>query len=1267
MVGELLQKIRDWKPDVPLTPEQTPAQAVMEPLRQYGLEGLSPKAKVYAVKQPRQWLKTAYTHKAVQEQYGEQPLDLLEEARHAVSKGSKGLMWLLEQFDRPQDAAFSVIDEYLAGNRDPEAIFARAKQNWRGQDTTSFEDILEHMTPEAQDTLTKASNFFYVLGNKLLSQTTAGLPISVAEAAPADWEGVQKFWGTVGDFVLDPLLFAGGAGGLLAKGAKGLTVAGKAAGLARGMQIGAHVIDPSRAALWGGKKVAGAAGTAIRKWPTGEAALRKTVWRGTGIKEVDELLKKVGSEKSWIESGLLDDVRQAHKLTKPYQGKYPLLKLAEERRGIDEVLRFVDAVQSGEIKNVNMFMSFDKFSNYEAVRSLLKMPQADKEGLRQAVKALRGVFDKDQMLKIQRGQEAADLAMAPTQRKERYEALAKKALKNAYDEASAVKAQEIKDVKLALKYQKSTMKKTLGANRYAQLMKRAVATDYDLDVLRREFGKEYLKGTYDILSEMSGGASAIKSLEINLKAAATSIALQDARFLKYQTRVMDQVRAIEMLPNYVPHMATSEAMRDLARMTGMKGREVRNALADPTTASDIHRMWRDKKTMRALSLEEVQKAISEGKYKKLQKGPVVKEIADIAAYEPTGIIYKSEHLGGKIIRTIRKKPRELAEFFDTDVPVVMTIQAQRTARSLTASDYINEAMRLFTKKADDLTDLEKLTWEPIGKIPGFGKILRKHPQYEGQFVHRKIGNAMVQTAAPFLADPYSHPFARFADATKRWWISYTLPLYVAYHSRNGVGNFLHMNYAGFMEKPWQFADDMGDWFGGHHAQLHIMRNDVPRMRKIKFYSKRLNQEVDAYEMHQIAQRLGATDSGFFGHELEQLFKKPRQAYKRLIPGSTEFIAVEKGRAVGKFIEQGDRFTLFINRVRKGDTYEQAAATVKKYLGDFSSEVMTPFEREVATRVFPFYRWSRYNVPLTLEQLLFSPKNRFKLTTLRRIHERFLEPPTMEHGRSQHWVPEYIQEMGGVPLKYDRDTGDMTFGALENYIPAADIGNFLETRDLARFVLQQSAPPAQAFIEYAMGGPTFGGGLFEDRQRELLGRRWNSQTAHFLRKFRFIPELDRLDPFGTFHKESRDLPPLSQRLVRSLLGLAQYRTNPMRRIMDVRSQQIDKWRSETGRLRSPKRKERVEAYEERQERNQQMIDNVKSLKWAESVEDYMAKKLGIDVPKDPDVESFDLENGPVPGTKEFDDYLESKGIPVGGRPSSPLLDKIRKWKETRGKK
>ena len=126
-----------------------------------------------------------------------------------------------------------------------------------------------------------------------------------------------------------------------------------------------------------------------------------------------------------------------------------------------------------------------------------------------------------------------------------------------------------------------------------------------------------------------------------------------------------------------------------------------------------------------------------------------------------------------------------------------------------------------------------------------------------------------------------------------------------------------------------------------------------------------------------------------------------------------------------------RMYMFIDRLQKGDSFAAAAGTVKKYL--FSSEMLAPWERAGAVRAIPFYRWTRMNIPLQLEEMIKSPGKFGVLEHARQnIEKQMIDP------QDKDWMARHISYSFDIPWKRDAQTGEYKFLIMRSWMPFADI-------------------------------------------------------------------------------------------------------------------------------------------------------------------------------------------------------------------------------------
>lgn len=128
--------------------------------------------------------------------------------------------------------------------------------------------------------------------------------------------------------------------------------------------------------------------------------------------------------------------------------------------------------------------------------------------------------------------------------------------------------------------------------------------------------------------------------------------------------------------------------------------------------------------------------------------------------------------------------------------------------------------------------------------------------------------------------------------------------------------------------------------------------------------------------------------------------------------------------VGSGIENHAKITLFMDQVKKGHSFDEAAKTVKQFLFDYGD--LTDIERNVFKRVIPFYTFARKNVAAQLQILGGGMGNRqvyanlFKgIENAKEIYGGKLTP------EEKALLPEWVQESMYIPLGKDKD-GNMKY-------------------------------------------------------------------------------------------------------------------------------------------------------------------------------------------------------------------------------------------------
>jgi hypothetical protein len=116
----------------------------------------------------------------------------------------------------------------------------------------------------------------------------------------------------------------------------------------------------------------------------------------------------------------------------------------------------------------------------------------------------------------------------------------------------------------------------------------------------------------------------------------------------------------------------------------------------------------------------------------------------------------------------------------------------------------------------------------------------------------------------------------------------------------------------------------------------------------------------------------------------------------------KFALAKGGKETGQAVEEMNRMSGFIGRLRQGYSPDVAAAEAKATHYDYGS--LSPFERGVMKRVIPFYSWMRLNTPFVLNQVLEKPGGKMAVA---------IKGSGEARGKEPGFLPDYLgQGLGG---------------------------------------------------------------------------------------------------------------------------------------------------------------------------------------------------------------------------------------------------------------
>jgi hypothetical protein len=203
-------------------------------------------------------------------------------------------------------------------------------------------------------------------------------------------------------------------------------------------------------------------------------------------------------------------------------------------------------------------------------------------------------------------------------------------------------------------------------------------------------------------------------------------------------------------------------------------------------------------------------------------------------------------------------------------------------------------------------------------------------------------------------------------------------------------------------------------------------------------------------------------------------------------------------------------------------FDIASQEVKAALFDYQD--LSRFERNVMKRVFPFYTWTRKNIPAQLKTLVQNPQRAEKLEIARQQFEHNAgDLDQSDYGK--FWGDRVPVFLGG------EEEGVVKAFTLLNWVPMADLQRTLTPKSL---VAEMVAPVPKAIFEQITNWDTFRSTerrrvpvVQKDMQtgmslsKDFLGVPLNPRLWHLAQLIVPLTEINRLNPAGVFGEKTAD--------------------------------------------------------------------------------------------------------------------------------------------------
>jgi hypothetical protein len=341
-------------------------------------------------------------------------------------------------------------------------------------------------------------------------------------------------------------------------------------------------------------------------------------------------------------------------------------------------------------------------------------------------------------------------------------------------------------------------------------------------------------------------------------------------------------------------------------------------------------------------------------------------------------------------------------------------------------------------------------------------------------------------------------YNRLVDWTNVW-KGWNLSLRPKYHFNNVFTNLFNNHVAGVKNKFYKTAFDIQN---GKRIAIRTPGGLVPvDLKKLK--------------------ELGIT-GGKYGKDFN--LAQIKRIQKKNIPQKLASAKpVQKGFEFGSYMEDNTRMAHFLSKLEETGNIQTAQQSVKRYLYNFDPANLTQFEQKVMRVVFPFYSFTKYNIPNSVKNVLTHPYKMKRYYNIKNVIEGSLPKHDLslqdDRIRQTSKIAYDVSPEGRV--KYITMVGPLDFLELGEVLAIAE--NPIEAT--TRFIMQRANPLLKEVISQAINYDIETGRRIdfneaigrEAETRTYLGIRMPKRLAHVLANFSLLNAINKANPgdkFGT---------------------------------------------------------------------------------------------------------------------------------------------------------
>lgn len=339
------------------------------------------------------------------------------------------------------------------------------------------------------------------------------------------------------------------------------------------------------------------------------------------------------------------------------------------------------------------------------------------------------------------------------------------------------------------------------------------------------------------------------------------------------------------------------------------------------------------------------------------------------------------------------------KLFEQDAFKAFGARKAEHIKAVNTYDFLTDVGKQFGKQAEMVTKgfkhpisgqmVKKETAKPIFDN-GMRYIESTVPQLKGVLLPEQIVKHVEETYKVLTSDEATRGFLKIYDKALGFWKGSVTGWFPAFHVRNSIGGVFN-NFIAGVKNPVRY----------------LQGDQIARGAKGSITTK-LGTKYTYQQIKEIAEKLGVVGQPGYLDVMREVEKDVgKGAVGKLMDLPKNAMEITENRL---------RLPLFVDRLIRGDAPEQAAKSVFQFHFDYAPEALAPFEQNIMKRLLPFYRWTRGNIPLQLEQMVKQPG---KYAAIGKFVDN-LQVDKEKAKEEFQYLPPYMRE--GLPVRLGEKNG-----------------------------------------------------------------------------------------------------------------------------------------------------------------------------------------------------------------------------------------------------